>query len=503
MPTQSKHSKQSKATAPLTLGNPDTPPNSPTQAHGINVVTSDHIQQFLDILKRSVQGPPDSGPEPPPEKGEEKEKKIRASKIEYKTVNEVFVPCTSKWVFVELTDLVFSWNKSTYNKNLPEASFVDVKSTLLRDILRKVLKGVTCISLREDKPAVDRDVLFTYLPQLKEYRLQNTQSESAERLHLDKLIEFLEMHYASVSEKLRALLVHNEITFELLPVFFQPNTVIYTNCTISEQPRCLMFDSGQEKTVDGKKYFKLSCHCLTDDGNCFGEAAATAQISEFHGVMKITSLPVYPLQYHVAKREIVQKLTERGRKFISLRGTHFLAYKGMGVYNDKRGVRKFPVDGRVMVDAVSFREKNPNYFFPRVNEKPYGLSLDDIEISLSHTFNPDDDADGNENDVIKERISHTEQDLLLCKPTVFAFCLSSKQWAELAVTNLEAINWDSSAFSSLVMPEDKKEILQSLVERQTTGLDQRPFDDIIRGKGQSLVILLQYEFSFNFVCSYS
>lgn len=70
------------------------------------------------------------------------------------------------------------------------------------------------------------DVLFTYLHQLEAYR-KNIKLDSTEILHLDTLIEFLTTHYASTSEKLTALLEHKEITFELLPVFFRPNSVVY------------------------------------------------------------------------------------------------------------------------------------------------------------------------------------------------------------------------------------------------------------------------------------
>jgi hypothetical protein len=41
---------------------------------------------------------------------------------------------------------------NTFHKH--KASFVDLKSTILRDILREVLKKVTYVSLREDKPAI-------------------------------------------------------------------------------------------------------------------------------------------------------------------------------------------------------------------------------------------------------------------------------------------------------------------------------------------------------------
>jgi hypothetical protein len=70
-------------------------------------------------------------------------------------------------------------------------------------------------------------------------------------LHLDNLIEFLKTHYASTNERLKALLEHEEITFELLPVFFRPNSLVFMISHAPEQPKCLMFDSGEVKTSHG------------------------------------------------------------------------------------------------------------------------------------------------------------------------------------------------------------------------------------------------------------
>jgi len=64
---------------------PPTPCHTPSQ-----IVTTEHVQQFLGILKSlsTNQGPP-----PPPAKpsGESGEPKARASRLEFKTVNEVYV----------------------------------------------------------------------------------------------------------------------------------------------------------------------------------------------------------------------------------------------------------------------------------------------------------------------------------------------------------------------------------------------------------------------------
>ena len=71
------------------------------------------------------------------------------------------------------------------------------------------------------------DVLVTYLPHLEEYHRKNAKSGHIEMLHLETLVKFLEAHYASKGEKLNALLEHKEITLELLPAFFRPNSVLY------------------------------------------------------------------------------------------------------------------------------------------------------------------------------------------------------------------------------------------------------------------------------------
>jgi len=63
---------------------------------------------------------------------------------------------------------------------------------------------------------------------------------------------------------------------------------------------------------------------------------------------------------------------------------------------------------------------------------------------------------------------------------------------ELCVDDIEKINWDHSAFDTLVIPANQKDIVQSLVERHTNGSDDEKFDDIIQGKGQNVVVLLQY-----------
>ena len=90
-----KANKQGKApqTAPSKSGHPDTPPNtpSPTQVLSVNAITSDHVQQFLDILKQAARGISSSDPEASPsEKNEDGTKPIRAWKPKSLSVYQLY-----------------------------------------------------------------------------------------------------------------------------------------------------------------------------------------------------------------------------------------------------------------------------------------------------------------------------------------------------------------------------------------------------------------------------
>lgn len=57
----------------------------------------------------------------------------------------------------------------------------------------------------------------------------------------------------------------------------------------------------------------------------------------------------------------------------------------------------------------------------------------------------------------------------------------------MSVSWISEIEWNSGAFANLVIPANRKALLQSLVEAHNSDLD---FDDFVKGKGQGLVISL-------------
>jgi len=73
----------------------------------------------------------------------------------------------------------------------------------------------------------------------------------------------------------------------------------------------------------------------------------------------------------------------------------------------------------------------------------------------------------------------------LTVPTVFGFSFVTKKWGEIIIENISEIVYDDTAFDKLVLEDEKKKLIKSLVVHST-----RTFTDIITGKGGGCIFLL-------------
>jgi len=99
MPTPSKGSKQGNAShvTPSRSGHPATPPSSPIEPPRAAAMASDQFNQLLNVLKQLVPGKSGSNETSPSARPlvegntQPAEGKTLASKLEFKTVDEVYV----------------------------------------------------------------------------------------------------------------------------------------------------------------------------------------------------------------------------------------------------------------------------------------------------------------------------------------------------------------------------------------------------------------------------
>lgn len=68
------------------------------------------------------------------------------------------------------------------------------------------------------------------------------------------------------------------------------------------------------------------------------------------------------------------------------------------------------------------------------------------------------------------------------------FCLREQEWEDFNIDGVEDVEFNTTPFDSLVLPEGYKELILAFVESQLKEGDS--FEDVINGKGGGLVVLL-------------
>ncbi|KAI5785369.1 P-loop containing nucleoside triphosphate hydrolase protein [Pyronema domesticum] len=467
--------------------------------------------------------------------------RIRGSKLEYKRMDELYNKERHDYYLTDTTTDKKSsddvWEeysfivRRTFNwKNEYQKTMIDIKSEELVSVLRKVMRDVRMINLSVDKPVLEPNLLFNYLPDFQEVlQKEKEQPEDVQNKkkidHLDVLINYLLEDYAPITKVLYPLLEEDRITFDHLWAVFRPGTIIHTLCPGTNEPMCLKLDWGSSKN-DFKKgtWFQLDCSYIDYDGKAFGEAKATVKIPEFVGVKRIDALPAFPLARHPEVEAMREKLISRGRKFGTYSGAHYKYYEGMAYFRTQEGITKVNVRSRIMVDSLTFRKMNPGCGV-RVSN-PEDSDSDEDFGTPSNSTSPWKSAPAEANhmdsiigsapslsykvtsfgiqlvrsDAKKERKTGvsldpkdmTVEQLLICSPTIPGFSLGDKIYLQFAVENIRDIVFNKTAFDSLVLPEKKKSIVKALVETHTKNKQgKKPgIDDIIKGKGQGLVVVL-------------
>ncbi|KKY15305.1 putative aaa family [Diplodia seriata] len=187
--------------------------------------------------------------------------------------------------------------------------------------------------------------------------------------------------------------------------------------------------------------YQLELHSIDYDGSGFGYRLYNVQIAYFEGTAPVISLEAYPADLHPSICELRQRLHMRGERFRDLQahGFHYRSYEGMA---------DIPMQDHI---ATSMNRPPP----------PGNVKSKDISDDL----------------------------LYLCAPKVRGFSFKVKKWATFFVDQIQEVKWNENAFDKLVLPSDHKRLMLSFVESQIR--NKKRFDDVIEGKGQGIVILLE------------
>ncbi|ELR10095.1 hypothetical protein GMDG_04495 [Pseudogymnoascus destructans 20631-21] len=221
-------------------------------------------------------------------------------------------------------------------------------------------------------------------------------------------------------------------------------------------------------------------------GRCLGKFQSKLQFSGSAGREISTLSRHFLFQYHESEKSIRETLVESGRKFcFSLIGTQHRQYRGRAFQMKKKKPVEIFINSRIMIDAASFQEINPNYTRPSIFK-----GSDSIDLWLIV-----DPASSNQIDESAMKSSMdldalTDEDFLICSPTVLGFSLNDKLWLEFAVADISEISWNESLFNQVAIPSRSKKLIEALTTFQSGGKAKYTFDDFVEGKGRGLIMLL-------------
>ncbi|TKA70806.1 hypothetical protein B0A49_06344 [Cryomyces minteri] len=308
----------------------------------------------------------------------------RAGTLEYKRVDQLWDSTIHNYQLREsaaneedeFDQYVFTVRRKFDWENKYRNTVVDIKSKLLREALAEVMKDVKGVSLVEDQPCLDPNMLFLYLEELrthakktlkakakKEKKRKNKRQLAQQIAHCKIMIKYLDEDYAETKKTLYPLLEAGNITFDLLWALFKPNSIAYTAAYGStDDPRCFKVDyANKECSFTRGEWYCIEGRYLEYDGKNFGLGDFEIHVESFKGPRKITGLVTYPLKYHKDPEGLTKHLIERGRRFVDLEGMNYRFHKGLAFMKKKKAILKVTINGRIMIDPAIFRRINPNY----------------------------------------------------------------------------------------------------------------------------------------------
>jgi len=394
-----------------------------------------------------------------------------------------------------------------------------VKSEYILKACKDVIQSWPGVSWNSDPLELDPELFITFYSEFLAYAasLQSKKRRTDQDDHMltsvNLLTSTIATDYSRTLSKLERLTSHGEITFDLFYAILIPRSLMVARCAITGLPRIFKLTSWVRTQVEGKPIFQLNLESvdLVDrpltHSVVVGRIQTIVYIRPMSGTVKIDSLDAYPLKFHADPEGLKETITKRGRKWVSLIGVHHKQFDGLAALKVGDKLIKHNVRGRVMVDRATFRRLNSNYQMPipvppKADENagvqvgsrfgpqfdPYGNPIPQPPSVASFTqpFTQDHLVQTQSGDATAD-IELTDEDLLLAPTVVFGFSLVDKVWLEFNVEKICDVDWNTDAFANLVLPNDRKHLLQSLVEAHHKEVG---FDDFIKGKGHGLVINL-------------
>ncbi|KAI4707153.1 hypothetical protein J4E89_008092 [Alternaria sp. Ai002NY15] len=287
---------------------------------------------------------------------------------------------------------------------------------------------------------------------------------------------------------------------------------------ILPSPVNLSTSKDRIEPINGVNPFCIHAYYLDFNGSRMVPVRRRIVIAPYNGERNISDLEVVPIEYAASALDSLEKRGQKFVKAVTATTAPYVDCKGLELRTREE------LNDRVIVDMKSYFGRNPgeipSYQEPEeldiseTSDCPLGTGCNYASLSCYHrtTVVHDQMTDlAAYQEYIDEKpvfnpLSETPKvgliepsDFSICHYRVFAYKLRSREWVHVNVKHLEPPQEidRNRGFEKLVLSEDHKHILESQVREhfrkkgsQAVGGSSENDMDLVRGKGQGLIILL-------------
>ncbi|PQE13758.1 AAA family ATPase protein [Rutstroemia sp. NJR-2017a BVV2] len=278
-----------------------------------------------------------------------------------------------------------------------------------------------------------------------------------------------------------------ELEHRHLWMVYKPGLLVYEKIEgiemLSRVRSIANFDTGDTK----ENAWIISTERICYVGNKIGFTKHSIRVSNYKGRRQVCDIPAIPLHFHPEEERIRFDLLKRGHQYISLFGVNHCSYDGAAqmcsrdsiptpkfvththnhvLLTRRSGSKRIQIKRRIMLDPEQYgrdvRQSGCNVF-----------------VLGKDTYSSAEEA--------RQRFS--DEDSLTCHHSIPGFSLEARTWGMFLVSNIKEVVYNDDAFHNLVLAEEKKRLISSLVQQQSSH-EGDGYDDLIQGKGKGIIFLL-------------
>ena len=151
----------------------------------------------------------------------------------------------------------------------------------------------------------------------------NTEKER----HLNVLVKLMDELFTELSPMVAEQYAQEIVTCGTIWTMFPKGMIAYSQHDNQDRLYQVTGTHFKPGKVPLHGFWYIECQFVQFDGNSYGMTRKEIAIPEFHGVKKISSLPIYPLGFH-SDTTLEKQLEKRGQLVLRFQGTDYQEYAG-------------------------------------------------------------------------------------------------------------------------------------------------------------------------------